>query len=144
MGKKRLTWWERRIRERAIPHSEWLSVVALILLATWYGHDDALMRECAGIGPEQFQGRRACGIRIALGLPCSSLLVFDGFVGWLKLAPLFVTLVWFSGFLWLQRERRRYWRPRQKREAELARKRRAKRRQEKTRAADSPTPSSRT
>ncbi len=142
MGRKRLSWWERRIRQRGVPPIEWLSVVALLALGAWYGADDFLMYDCLGMTSDQFRGRRGQAIRVPSGLLCSPLYALDGLRGWSRLIWLFPVLAWVSGMVWLEVQRRRYWFPRMERANALARKRRAEKRKAKMRVDGRPPSSS--
>lgn len=130
MTRKPLKWWERRIRSRGIAPSEWLSVIALLLVLFWFGGDDALIIECTGSDPSEWSGRRAeaLGRMLVAGL-CSPLYALDGAAGWLRLAVLALVLLWCGGMIWLQRRRKAYWAPRDLRANQLAKERRVKKRE---------------
>lgn len=129
MTRKRLKWWERRIRSRGIPPSEWLSIIALLLVLFWFGGDDALILECTGSDPSEWSGKRAeaLGRMLVAGL-CSPLYALGGVAGWLKLSVLTLVLAWCGGLVWLQRRRKAYWALRAERANELARERQARKR----------------
>ena len=137
MTRKPLKWWERRIRSRGLPPSEWLSVIALLLVLFWFGGDDALISECTGSDPSEWDGRRAeaLGRMLVAGL-CSPLYAFDGAAGWLRLAVLVLVLVWCGGMVWLYHRRKAYWAPRAVRANQLAKERWARKRKAKEAEAD--------